>query len=86
MGGGGKKRLELRDFGEKRTVCVCVCVFVCVCVCVRGVVARIWIGENSNLTNTKPEFKNRKRKMEGHFRGLHSPLGIPFRDTEDSGG
>ena len=24
--------------------------------------------------------------MEGHFRGLHSPLGIPFRDTEDSGG
>ena len=28
MGGGGKRRLELRDFGEKRTVCVCV--FVCV--------------------------------------------------------
>jgi len=76
MGGGGKRRLELRDFGEKRTVCVCV----------RGVVARIWIGENNNLANTKPEFKNRKTKMEGHFRGLHGPLGIPLRDTEDSGG
>ena len=24
--------------------------------------------------------------MEGPFRGFHSPLGIPFRDIEDSGG
>ena len=43
-------------------------------------------GIEYQVLNTRYYPGKRKRKMEGHFRGLHSPLGIPFRDIEDYGG
>lgn len=58
MGGGSKGGLELRD----SNVCV-----TSVCVCVRGVVARIWIGENNNLTNTNNLICIREKEIFSHI-------------------